>query len=247
MALFGKKSATQRATASHSPKNVAAMMERFGRHEFYTPESSDDPAAVWSETQEPLLAIASHDADRFLELVADAVVPVGGWSAYGGAHTAWNLLNPPVRELPAYRAIVDASLEFLRSNGVPPMRVNRYEWEHWLSNGGTVNSWLPQLPIPAASASRITDLTAGETRKVAQLSAYPDSNVIFVRLDDDGRYTAVIDAKWSGDDPRRVQNPWKSAGSLYDLYVDLGLGFQVPTFWAEPELMPYFPLPRPRI
>ena len=63
----------------------------------------------------------------------------------------------------------------------------------------------------------------------------------------DGQYCALIDARRSDEDPRRVQNEWKFAASLYELSIQIGLAMQVPTYWYDSELEPYFPLPRPKI
>jgi hypothetical protein len=90
-------------------------------------------------------------------------------------------------------------------------------------------------------------LRSGETRRVTQLTSDPDSNAILVRQNGNDRYCALIDAKYSDEDPRRVPNEWKFAASLYELYIQIGLAMQVPTYWYDPELEPYFPLPRPKI
>jgi hypothetical protein len=110
-----------------------------------------------------------------------------------------------------------------------------------------MDTWVPRLPIPSQEEAPIAALLPGESRRVAQLTSEPDSNVILVRRNGDGRYCALIDAKWSDEDPRRVQNEWKSAGSLYELYITIGLALQTPPHWCDSELEPYFPLPRPRI
>ena len=73
---------------------------------------------------------------------------------------------------------------------------------------------------------------------MAQLTANPDSNVILVRRIGESRYCALIDAKWSDEDPRRVQNEWKSAESLYELYMAIALALQTPPPWCDRELEP---------
>jgi len=71
--------------------------------------------------------------------------------------------------------------------------------------------------------------------------------VILVQRQDDGQYCTLIDARQSDEDPRRTQREWKSAGSLHELYVEIGLSMQTPTYWYDAELEPYFPLPQPKI
>lgn len=71
--------------------------------------------------------------------------------------------------------------------------------------------------------------------------------MILVRRNADDQYCALIDAKLSDEDARRVQNEWKFATSLHELYIQIGLAMHVPTYWFDQELEPYFPLSRPRI
>ena len=232
------------------PSNILRMMEQFGRFERNPQGSGEDPGAMGSLMAE-LAPFASTDPKGFLEALTSVVLPVGGWAVYGASRTIWEFLsvsrNSPFSHHPAYIALMNAALDFLRANGVPPMMVSRYEWDYWLDNGGTMDTWLPRQPTPSPAEAPINELLPGEVRRVAQMTSAPDSNVILVRQGENGQYAALIDAKWSDEDPRRVQNPWKSAGSLYDLYIQIGLSLQTPWYWCDRELEPYFPLPRPRI
>lgn len=246
MALFRK--GRLGTTSQHTrglPANIISMMERFGRHE-WDPMGSTD-TETWSATQEPLWPFASSDPDGFITTLADAVCPIGGWAAYGGARTALNLISPAPLDKPAFRRLMDAALDFLRANGVPPMRLSGYEWDHWIGSGGTIDTWLPLRATPSPEICTIRPLDGGEMRRVTQLTHEQDSNAILIGLDGDGRVTAFIDAKWSDEDPRRVQNPWKSADSLFDLYRDVALAMQTPPYWCDAELEPFFPLAKPSI
>jgi hypothetical protein len=149
--------------------------------------------------------------------------------------------------LAAYNVVMDASIAFLRQNQVPANRVAGDEWNHWINSGGTVDTWLPLRPLPSRTASVLTPLERDELRRVAQLWAEPDSNVLFVRQGDDGRFVAVIDAKWSDDDPTRSQSDWISAESLHDPFTEIGLNQQALPYWCDPGLEPFFPLPRPSV
>lgn len=230
------------------PNNIIGMMERFGRYEFNPQGSGDDAADIWGQMAE-LSPFASADPDGFLVALAGAVLPIGGWSVYGASRTIWEFLSSStsVHQHPSYNAIMKAAIDFLRSNGVPPMMVRGYEWNYWLDSGGTIDTWVPRRPTPPPDEAPISELRPGETRRVTQLTSVRDSNVILVRRNSDGQYCALIDAKWSDEDPRRVQNEWKSAGSLHELYIQIGLAMQIPTYWHDPELEPYFPLPQPKI
>jgi hypothetical protein len=230
------------------PSDIIRMMERFGRYEF-NPQANADNGADIGQLMADLYPFASTDPDGFLVALAGAVLQVGGWAAYGASRTIWELLSPSVsiRQHPSYNAIMNAALAFLRANGVPPMMVRGYEWNHWLDSGGTIDTWVPRRSTPSHEEAPISELLPGETRRVTQRTSERDSNAILVRRNGDGRYCALIDAKWSDEDPRRVQNEWKFAESLYELYIQIGLAMQVPTYWYDRELEPYFPLLRPGI
>lgn len=229
------------------PRDIVSVMERFGRLEFDPQGSGDDAGDIWQQFVE-LSPFASTDPDGFLVALAGTVLPVGSWAVYGASRTIWEFLSSSASvQHPSYSAIMSAALEFLRANGVPPMKLRNYEWDHWLALGGTMDTWVPRRPIPSLREAPITALLPGESRRVAQLTSEPDSNMILVRRNSDGRYCALTDAKWNDEDPRRVQDEWKFAESLHELYIQIGLAMQVPTYWYDHELEPYFPLPRPSI
>jgi hypothetical protein len=231
--------------------DLVGVMARFGRYE-YDPHSSDeDPAQIYQNIIAPLYPAACADPAGFVELLAREVSGVGGWAAYGAGHTVWELLSSDQRwdlkDDSSYNAVMDASLEFLRQNGVPPKKLTGYEWDHWTSRGGTANTWIPPRELPARERAFITPLRDNELRPVARLWESADSNVILVRVSPDGRYAAVIDARRSDDDPRRVQSDWEFADDLYGLYARIGSFLQTPPPWHDQELEPFFPLPAPAI
>lgn len=247
MGIFRRREA-QHSNKRLLPGDIAQQMERYGRFEFYG-EAHRDAGAEVGRMMGELYPIASADPQAFLAALAEAVLPTGGWAVYGASRLVWELLSPlePYRQNPSYNAIMNAALDFLRTNGVRPKDIRPYEWHHWIDSGGTADTWVSRLPEPSPAEAPITALLPGESRKVAQLTSEPDSSVILVRQEGEGRYGALMEVKWSDEDPRRVQNEWKSAGSLYELYMMIGLWLQTPPPWYDRELEPYFPLPRPKI
>ena len=247
MGLFSRRSASQWPLPI--PELVAAM-ERFGRHEYDPMRSSEDASWPYESIIAPLYPLASNDPQAFLEMLSEHVSSGGGWAAYGAGHAVWELVTSDVRaslkDHAAYNAVIDASLAFLRRNGVPPKRLTDYEWDHWVSQGGTVATWLPPRPLPPRDPSPITPLNDGEKRPIAQVGAESDSNVILVRHEN-GRYVASVDARWSDEDPRRGERDWKSAAALYDLYIEVANSLQTPTPWHDREMAPFFPLATPNI
>jgi hypothetical protein len=226
------------------PPNVITMMERFGRHEIDLVHSPDDGYAVFQATQEPLYPAARDNPVGFIRALADACVPVGRWAVYGADRTVVNLVGASVTGEDWFR-ILDASNEFLRANYVPPMRVPEYAWSRFIEMGGTGSTWLELRSPPERGTVQITPLRDGEMRRLVTLGPEPDANVVLVRREGT-RLVALIDRRQSDDDPTRSQSEWKDGSDLYELYTEVAWDVQVRD-WADPEIEPFFPAPRPLI
>lgn len=193
-----------------------------------------------------LYPLSQEAPEAFVEALASAVRPIGGWAAYGGYLLLWEF-NLSV-EYEASRSLIEGGLRFLRDNGVPPSWLADRDWDHWLRGGGTLDTWLPRLPTPTLEAAPISALGWRETKRIAQLTPEADSNQVLVRrAGRDGAFVALIDYRKSEQDSKRAERAWKTAESLYELYVGVALALQVPPYWCDRELEPYFPLPRPTI
>jgi hypothetical protein len=246
--LFRRQSSAEKPQPGN---DLASLMARFGRFEYDPQGSSEDPSWIYGSVIAPLYASGTEDPVKLLARLEREVSSKGGWGAYGAGHAVWEILSTEqrasLRDNASYNAVVDASLQFLRENGVPPMKVTGYEWDHWTMHGGTIDTWIPPRDPPRREEARITPLRAGELRPVARLTATSDSNVMLVRGSAQQGYTGVVDARYSDEDPRRVQSDWESADDLYDLYLMIGRSLQTPPTWHDPEIEPFFPLPKPRI
>lgn len=223
------------------PDDIVDMMERLGRHEIDVTGNGEDANLIFQSTLAPLLGPASSDPEGLVAALADACVPVGGWTVYGADRAVVNLIgvDPPGTEWPR---ILDGSLEFLRANFVPPIRIPSYAWDHFIDSGGTANTWLPLRPTPERGATPITPLAAGERRRVVKLGPEPDANVVVVKQDG-SEVVALINSRYSDDDPTRSDHEFKRAADLYGLFVELGWSLQV-WDWADPEMEPFFPAPK---
>jgi hypothetical protein len=58
---------------------------------------------------------------------------------------------------------------------------------------------------------------------------------------------AIVDARYSDDDPTRARWVWHRAPTLYQLYLQVGRSLQTPPHWVTSELEAYVPLPPPRV
>ena len=225
-------------------RDIAVLMERYGRHDIDVTRSADDAADVFAATQQPLLQLALDGPERLVSELSERCAPVGGWAAYGAERTIVNLIGVPTPSA-AWLRLLDASMAFLRENDVPPMRVPPYMWSHFLHTGGSANTWIPLRPPPDRATTRVAPLLDGEERPVVKLGPEPDANVVVV-VRDGNVHRALVDSRQSDDDPTRVRTEWKEAVDLYDLYLDIAWTAQI---WhsADAELEPFFPAPRARI
>ena len=227
------------------PPTLTEQAIRFGKFEYDGIDSDDDAAEIAQEITIPLYQESQRDQAAFLRRLADEVAPAGGWAAYGADRLVWDLLtDSTLKESDDFRRVMVASIAFMRDNGVPPMKVRPYQWDHWVNQGGTHATWLPMRPPPDRNEAKLAPLRAGELRRVATLVG---GNFMLVRPESDEKVAIVIEGRRSDDDPSRVQWDYETHPSLYDAFVRIGLNQQVPCPWFDPELEPFFPLPPSRI
>jgi hypothetical protein len=228
------------------PPDIVTVMEGFGRYSFDPSDPHHAGVDPWESYIAAVWPFARDDPDGFSAALAERTLPRGGWAVYGAAHAVVELTDR-ADGTPAHRALMDASLRFLRGNGVPMTQLTGYEKAHWNNREGAFESWLAPRTPPEPGTARITPLLPREIRRVAQLENRPDANLYTVQLGADGRHTVVIDARWSDEDPRRVRSVWHAENTLHDLYVEIGWSLQTPPHWQHEELTPYIPYARPRI
>lgn len=187
------------------------------------------------------------DAQRaWVAALSEAVVPVGGWAVMGAGTTVMKVMSHPA-DLPAYRAILDAALDFQRSAGVWESQLSINENLYWHEQHKN-EPWLARRDPPSRAAAAITALPVGQERKLAVMSNVPDSNEVYASHPEAGRYVAIVEAPHKrGSGSGRVRQEADTAQSLYDLYCKIGEAMKLPNHWVSPELEPFFPYPSPRI
>lgn len=231
------------------PHDIVPMMEMYGRGEFdprgtgvgvdvdITRKGMVDPA---------LYPIAQADPDAFVTALAAAVLPVGGWAVYGASRLIRSLLGSEY-STPAADMIFEAGLQWLRDNRVTNWSLSAYEWRFWQDHRGKTEPWIPTRPDYHPHEAPITELAIGEMRRVAQFWPKADSNVLYIRRNDEHSYVGVMDRRFSDEDPRRSQDEWKQAETLRSLYTEIGAGMQMFPYWCDSELEAFIPYSRPRI
>jgi hypothetical protein len=235
--------------AGHSlPTDIVSMMERFARIEL----GIDSPAnsmEVWDTLQQPLAGFAKDEPTRFMDELRDAVRDASGLAKYGAAHTVNNLVPPDAVGGDAYTDLLDGDLQYLRDSGLPPNRTTGFEWQRWIASGGTAETWIPMRPAPTPDTVSVTPLAANERRKVAEVAAGDEINLIVIEHGEGDRLLAHIATKRGPDSelPPSSGPPWKHSESLFELYRNVALALQIPPLWCDAELAPFFPLAPPSI
>lgn len=232
------------------PPDIISLMEKYARSKFDfrgtgVAQGLDTSRIMMIEAN--LYPVAQANPDAFVTALATAILPVGGWAAYGAGILVRELLGSEYSH-PASDEIRMAGLQWLRDNGVPAtLFLAPVDWRFWLEHAGENEPWLPARSGYHPEEAHVSDLQIGEMRRVAQLTASPESNVVYVRRNSDHEYVGVVDAPHSEDDPRRSQFEWHQADSLHDLYVRIGEGLRILPYWCDSELEVFIPLDHPRI
>ena len=230
------------------PPDTAAVMERLGNYRFYLLRSDYGIGDVDLSLAAPILCLEDAEerqaaSGRCAELLANELLPNGGWPVYGAYKFVDEILRTDY-ERSADRALLEGGLEFLRENGIPRLHLSPFERNWWDRLRGESATWLVGRQPPGREDAALCELGPGENRHLFDTHR-PDGGVnsIYVRRSDDGEYVATV----SGQDEGGPPDDWQRAPTLYDLYVTVGEEVQVPQHSIAEELEPFVPLPKPRI
>lgn len=119
MRPFGSK-----APKAFLPPGTAARIVAFGHAEFAGTGTVDD-----YRLQPDMYQLQQADPERFIREM-ETLAADGGWLAYGVSRLVGSVAGPDLRH-PAFDSIMESALRFLRSEGVPAMRLNGYELSYW--------------------------------------------------------------------------------------------------------------------
>lgn len=126
MPVFGRRE----KITSILPKDIARNMEIYGRFEFSAQDAPPGAADVVGQLLPKLYPIAQANPDTFIADLGAAVLPMGGWAVYGGQRCVRDLVGTHSRH-PAYIAMVEAAVAFLRSQDYGPMNLSEAELGAW--------------------------------------------------------------------------------------------------------------------
>lgn len=129
MPLFSRGPSARR---SGLPADIIGRMEFYGRYEFAPHEAPPEAAErVNRLIYQALYPVASENPDTFVSELAAAVLPVGGWSVYGGQRCVRDLIAGGAPDHPGYLAMVEAAMAFLRDSGYGLGHLAPVESEIW--------------------------------------------------------------------------------------------------------------------
>jgi hypothetical protein len=191
------------------------------------------------------LSLSQPEQEAYVDALAEAVLPVGGWAVLGAADLLVKAVFEP-EDRPSYVRLLLAALELKRAVRVSDIALSMYEGEFWRRHNPG-REWLEPKAPPTRAEARISPLAIGEEWKVSQHTQAPTSNLVLVRRMAEDRYLAFVDQEVEHGEPARgrVEAPMREADNLYDIFVFLG---ETPfaNFWNHNELKPFciYDLPR---
>ena len=191
------------------------------------------------------LSLSQPEQEAYVDALADAVLPLGGWAVLGAANLLVKAVFEP-EDRPSYVRLLLAALELKRAVRVSDIALSVYEGEFWRQHNPG-REWLEAKYPPARADARISPLAIGEEREVGRHTSAPTSNLVFVRRTAQDRYLAFVDQEVERGEPAkgRVEAPMREADNLYDIFVFLGES-PLANFWNHDELEPFCIYDRPR-
>jgi hypothetical protein len=222
------------------PPNIAALMEERGRvrSEGFKTELTD-------AQEQHFLSLSQGEQEAYVDALAEAVLPLGGWAVLGAADLLVKAVFEP-EDRPSYVRLLLAALELKRAVRVSDIALSMYEGEFWRQHNPG-RDWLEPKSPPTRADARISPLAIGEERKVGRHTSAPSSNLVLVRRTAEDRYLAFVDQEVEHGEPTsgRVEAPMREADNLYDIFVFLGES-PFANFWNHDELEPFCIYDRPR-
>lgn len=193
--------------------------------------------------EQKFLGLSQGEKEAYVDALAEAVLPLGGWAVLGAADLLVKAIFEP-EDRPSYVKLLLAALELKRAVRVSDIALSMYEIEFWRRHNPG-REWLePKFP-PARDDALISPLAIGEEREVGRHTSAPDSNLVFVRRTAEDSYLTFVDQVVEHGKPARVEAPMREADNLYDIFVFLGES-PLANFWNHDELEPFCIFDRPR-
>lgn len=230
----------RRQTRGPLPPDIVVRMEERGR------VRSEGFRNDLTEAQErDFLSLSQAEQEAYVDALAEAVLPVGGWGVLGAADLLVKAVFEP-EDRPSYVRLLLAALELKRAARVSDIALSIYEGEFWRQHNPG-RDWLEPKSPPTRADAQISPLAIGDEREVGRHTSSPTSNRVLVRRTAEDRYLAFVDQEVERGEPAkgRVEARMREADNLYELYVFLGES-PLANFWNHSELEPFCIYDRPR-
>lgn len=251
MGFFSRRTTNKQLVPAH----VLGLLAEFGDAELAGRRAGrvvDDPRFSWDEFHSPVcLAMANQaNRDRVIQEIYDAALsaPNADLATIGG-YLALAEFDFNTRD-PRFLHLLDASLSFMQSQGFSSGHLRRYEADRWLETHDDLRTSFDRLedaPIPSPGVEpQPKELRLGEARLLATMGPGETDNRFFAERQADG-YVVYSERLPDADARTRARYDETSLGSfasLSDLLRALGQYLGSPTFWADEDLTPYFPVRR---
>src|ERR1700709_1854584 len=178
------------------PRDIATQMEERGRT-----RSEGVKNELTGAQEQHFLSLSQGEQEAYVDALAEAVLPIGGWAVLGAADLLVQAIFDP-DDHPAYVRLLLAAIELQRAVRVSDIALSTYETMFWRQHNPG-REWLePKFP-PARAAAKISPLAVGEAREVGRHTSSPTSNLVFVRRTAEDRYLTFVDQEVERAEPAK--------------------------------------------
>jgi hypothetical protein len=241
------------------PQHVLALLAPYGEASLKSRSGnlralSDDPRFSWDNFAGIVSnAMFNNDRERVVQEIHDAAATASrpDLTTVGG-YFILTEFDPDLRD-PRYLSMQDATLDWMHERGYSSGHLNGYEAKRWVETHGDLRTsfdHLEDVAVPEpGSEPQPKAMQTGESRLLARLGPGENDNRFFAERKSDGNYVVYSERIWSVDDPRMVRSDERQLGTfdvLPNLLRSLGAMLGTPTYWADEDLVPYFPTRRNR-
>lgn len=164
MGLFSRKSPETPPSSADArlellPPDIVAQMERRARLRSIghnTEETLAMEEHLLGSMEEHFLGLSQEEKQAYVDALADALLPLGGWPVYGAADLLVTTIFEP-DDYPAYVNLLLASLEFKRAARVSEACLSVYEERFWHKHNPDTE-WLDEKDPPARATATISSV-----------------------------------------------------------------------------------------
>lgn len=148
---------------------------------------------------------------------------------------------------PLYLSMIDAALELMYTRGLSSGYMTGYERDRWVETHGDLRTSfdrIVEVAQPSVDAVPNLVIEPGQNVMVAKMGPSELDNQFWIERLDGSTYVAFSMRQWDNDAvtlTRCEEKQVNTSDSLGGILRNVGDFLRTPTYWAHPDLAPYFP------